>query len=181
MRLFFCFLLFLTGCASNARFERDRYSSAYQSGGDRFFISQFSSAVRNIAGEDDDKPRKNAIVQPQDEALANLVVSGIALVMNRDYYKSPYISGRTLCHFVHEPEFEVPCGGVTILLRDRLTGELHRIQTEGSEFTFGGEEGHSYSLSLSEGRYHLAQPISAPLIVGDSVVLHLSRSAKRAD
>jgi hypothetical protein len=173
--------LLLTSCASNARYERDRFCSSYQTGGDRLFISQVGSAVRAAAGDETIRAKTAPVTRPEDEAVTNLVFSGLALAMNRDYYKSPYISGRAQCHFEEEPEFEVPCGNTLLYLKDRGTGEVHSVPDEGGEFAFEGDLGHSYTLSLPNGRYELAQPVPNGLIVGDDIVLHLVRTRARAD
>lgn len=182
MRVFCFFLLVLGGCASTARFERDKYSTAYHAGGDRLVVSGIAPTAKHLAGVEDATAKQAAPpIRPEDQAMSSLFLSGLSLAMNSDYYKSPYIKGFAQCHFEHEPDFKVPCGNFGVEFRDHETGERYPVQVEGGEFSFEASDGRSYEIALVGERYRFSRPLAGLVRVGDSIVLHLTRNSPKSE
>jgi hypothetical protein len=172
----FTFLFLIAGCATSSRFESDRYSAAYYSGSDSFRISGLRTAVGRVVGTASDTAETgNTMNQPPagEQAVFSLIMSGLSLAINRDYYKSSAISGRCLCANDAASEFQVPCSNIGVILRDLDSDEIRRIQSDDGEFAFGVERDRRYRVSVNSRKFKSARSLDRPLVMGDNIVVHL--------
>lgn len=124
--------------------------------------------TRSIGGE------VTTNTSPEQMAVAGVVLSGLSLALNRDYYKSSYISGRCSCRAQKEREFEIPCSHVSVILQDLRGNEVSQLHTDDGEFIFPVEKGKLYQVKVDSSRYEIAAAKTSPVLeMGDSVILPL--------
>lgn len=168
-------LLILSGCASNAYFDRDHANPLYHTGGSVVFRPILPYQAKLVAQSTLSTYREyKAGATPIEQAvLMGGLASGVSLVLNRDYYKSSYIGGRFACKPALENSFEVPCGNITVILEDLSGREISQIQASDDEFVFLVEKGKEYRVRIASNRYQLPSKSSPALMMGDNIVLHL--------
>lgn len=177
-RIFLPSLFLFSACAGQrAYYATDRYSAIYHSGGESFSFKPIGS-VRGILGSSDESETESQQKNPpvlsrEEQAIGGLLLSGLSLAMNQDYYKSPFISGRCLCRSRTAPELEIPCTNVGVILRDLDSEEVRRIQADDGEFMFEVEKDRRYQISVKSLRFQMVNSFQKPLVFGDNVVVHL--------
>lgn len=110
----------------------------------------------------------------EETAVTGLVLSALSLAANPDYYREDFITGRCLCRFSTEGEFEIPCMNVTVALLDERGMEKARVFSSDGEFVFSADADRAYHIKVHSDRY---QTLTAPkrVRVGDDVSLHLMK------
>lgn len=106
------------------------------------------------------------------EAAVGVFASAVSLAANPGYYREDFLTGRCLCRFAPEGEFELPCSNVTVVLTDEMGKEVSRLFTSDGEFVFAAEPNQSYRLRIVSRRYVL-RSVGGLLRAGDDVVLPL--------
>lgn len=147
-----------TGCA--ARHARDHSNPNY------YNAYSFPAAGR-APGE-----REGRIQGGLGEAAVGVFASAVSLAANPDYYREDFLTGRCLCRFAPEGEFDLPCANVTVLLADESGKELSRIFTSDGEFVFAAEPNRAYRLRVVSQRYAL-RSAGGLVRAGDDIVLPL--------
>lgn len=115
----------------------------------------------------------------EELALTGMVLSGISIAMNRDYYKSSYLSGRCICEYEKELGFEVPCSNLTIVLKNQKGEPVAHIQSTDGEFVFSVDKNQAYRIGVESDRYRVTRVPTEPLKMGDNIVLHLMEKTPR--
>lgn len=111
----------------------------------------------------------------QDPATA-LVLGGIGLAANPEYYKSTAISGK--CSIIPDKEalIQIPCKeDVQIVLRDSKGKEVARSTPQSGEFAFRVNKNDKYQLTVDTQRFVLTNENLKSLGIGDSVVVKLKK------
>ncbi len=169
-------LVFLGSCGSMSHFETDRSSQSYYSGGNRFFIPSLGSSLRSILNTEQNA--SNAQVSNrfpsnlEEEAAVGLLVSGLSLLVNSDYYKSNRLRVNCHCSHVHS-NIDIPCTHITLALMDSQGRELERITSEEGSFSFPVSRNKTYRLGIISKKYQLKNPLSKTVEMGDSIALYL--------
>lgn len=109
------------------------------------------------------------------EATVGAVASGIALALNRDYYKTKALTGQCLCRASEDSPIELPCPALDVVISDAKGKELSRVQTQNGEFAFRVQPKVTYRLRIEAARYRVTAPAPGNLALGDDVILHLVR------
>ena len=155
----FAVVLVVSACTS-ARYHGDKNDPGYYQASQTRAVA-YAEVSRGYAGG-------------EEGAVAGLVMSALSLAANPDYYKDDFITGRCLCRFSGEGDFEIPCMNVTVALLDAEGAEVSRLFSSDGEFVFYADPKRLYRLKVHSDRY---QTISAPkrISVGDDVSLHLTK------
>lgn len=109
-----------------------------------------------------------------DPAVA-LIIGGVGLASNSDFYRKNTVSGR--CTIVSEKEslVEIPCKeNVQVVLKTRAGKELARSTPQGGEFAFKVSKDQEYSLAAEAKGYELTNK-DLHAVLGDQVVLKLKK------
>ena len=174
-------LLLLCSCATNARFDSDRYSPAYYRGGSRIFVPYLGSSLRSMldsGGGANNWGSKSAVklngrTVAEEDAAVGVILSGISLLINKGYYQSSYLTGNCVCHSQMD-SLNLPCSNVLVALYDDEGKERGRILSEDGEFVFPVEKDKYYRIGIISKKYKLGRHTAQSLRMGDSVVLHLN-------
>lgn len=181
VRFLLIFTLILSGCASTF-FDRDQRNPIYHNGGTTVLTPVLPTTGTVIGKEfhpSNERVSQKRSLSPEELAIGGVLASGVTLAMNKDYYKSSFISGRCRCVARNEPDFEIPCGTVTVILEDREGNEISRITSEDGEFVFPVEKDRQYHVMADSPFYVGRYKETSPLQMGDSVVLQLSEKISR--
>lgn len=151
--ILFIFLAILGSCSSN--YERDKNDPNYQNG----LYHPPSTPYAGNGG---------------DAAVAGLV-SGIALAVNRDYYRDKAITGKCLCRESVDSPIELECNGIAVGITDAKGKELGKVDTINGEFAFRVQPKTTYGLQIDSLKYQVVSPAPKSLSLGDDVIFHLVR------
>lgn len=170
------FILVLVGCAGPGYFDRDRNSPVYQRGGDLILVPHIP--VRSIISsrsktEPTETPVPSTQELSQTQALSGLVLSGLSLATNKDYYRSSFLSGRCVCHSPKEKNFEIPCSNVNVILEDQKGRVVSRHLSMDGTFSFPVSKKVQYKLRALSSHYKEMKAPKSWYQMGDDVVLHL--------
>lgn len=180
-RFFLILILALSGCATSF-FDRDSRDPVYHQGGGTV-IAPVLPTTGTIVGKEfqpgNQRLSEQRTMTPEELAITGVVATGVTLAMNKDYYRSSYLSGHCICMAENEPSFMIPCGTVTIVLETRDGEEVSRITSDDGEFVFPVERNLDYQIRAFSPYYSSSQKKVPLLQMGDQIVLHLTQKMAR--
>ncbi len=177
LRVCLLFIFFLTSCSHNY-FVQDRSNPHYYTGGSRFFPINFLGMAKQVSEKPGSIDSVNESASSSnrvqaEQAAASVLASGISLLVNKDYYESPYISGTCLCSSVKDSVIELPCSDLTLKLLDSAGREIQKVHTHDGDFMFAVEANKEYAVTVESVSYQVLGDVKKPLFLGDKVLIHL--------
>ncbi len=178
--LFFAILSAVLTSCSHSYFTHDRTNPNYYSGGTRFYPINFWKITQKQEEAPEGQTNKPVPEQPKSvsetEAAVGVLASGISLLIYRDYYQSPHISGTCVCAGVKDSVIEIPCPELAVKLLDASGKEVQRSHTVGGEFFFSVPPDKEFSVEVDSSDYQILGEPKRALYLGDQVILHLIRT-----
>jgi hypothetical protein len=165
--LFFAFILSLTACTGR-RYADDKKDPSYQAGSYGLPTPNQARAGNNdIAGENRGNNYGNI------DPAAGLLLAGIDLAFNRDYYKGIAITGKCICKNKLNDTIDFPCNNVEVALTDPKGKTLAQIQPRDGEFAFRVPKDKEFRVIIKSPNYRMKSEMSQALRQGDDIILTL--------